>query len=100
MTVFCIAENDELRKKVVSMELAMEIREEVGSCWQDLGIALNLPEGELRNIGNDYRYSREKGNAVFESWRDKKGRDATVGCLADALGSIGKKRIADFMLGM
>lgn len=100
MTVFCIAENDELRKKGVTMKLAMEIKEEAGSCWQELGIELNLPEGELRNIGNDYTYSREKGFAVIQSWRDKKGRDATVGFLADALENIGKKRIADYMLGM
>lgn len=76
----------------------MAIQEDAGTCWQDLGVVLELPEGELHNIGKDYKYSKEKGLAVLKSWRDKRASKATVGCLFDAFKSIGQRRIAENFL--
>lgn len=94
-----LAEIEELRKSVVTQRLATLLKEDIGSCWSDLGPFLEVPESELRNIGADYVEAGPKGCAVLQSWRDRKGRKATVGRLVSVLTAIGKKRIADNFLG-
>ena len=91
----------ELRKKVFTLEQqTLPIKDHIGTCWQDLGIQLGLRDAKLNNIMDDYRFNHEKASAVLRMWMDEKGNDATFGVLSDALVNIGKKRIADILLGM
>ncbi|XP_022786040.1 uncharacterized protein LOC111326334 [Stylophora pistillata] len=91
-------ENEELREEVVIDKRCMAIQEDAGACWQDLGVVLELPEGELHNIGKDFQYAKEKGLAVLKSGRNKRASKATEGCLFDAFESNGQKRIAENFL--
>lgn len=78
----------------------MPIKEDLGSCWKNLGIELGLEEAKLYNIGENYSNNPEKAFAVLQMWMDKEGNDATIGLLADTLQKIEKKRIGDKLLGM
>jgi len=78
----------------------LEIKEDVGTCWEDLGQALGINLSILQNLKDDYRTNREKANEVLQIWMEKNGTDATVGCLACKLMQIGHKRIAEKLLGM
>lgn len=80
----------------------LEIKEDVGTCWEDLGQALGINLSILQNLKDDYRTNREKANEVLQIWMEKNGTDATVGCLASLckLMQIGHKRIAEKLLGM
>lgn len=89
------AENEKWREEVVTFQRCMSIQDDAGTCWKELGVVLQIPEGELHNIKTDNRCARDRGLAVLQSWRDREGNDATVGCLFDAFVRIGKKRIAE-----
>lgn len=91
---------NELRKRVFTPQRWLPIKEDVGTCWQELGLKLQIPYGELRNIGEDYTYAKDRGFAVLQSWWNRNGRDATVGCLLDAFENIGQKRIADALVDL
>ena len=88
-----------MRKSVVTQRLATLFKDEIGNCWKDLGTFLGVPESILHNIEIDYDRVREKGGAVLQSWRDKEGSKATVGRLESLLIAMGKKRIAEKLLG-
>ena len=88
-----------MRKSVVTQRLATLFKEDIGNCWSDLGPFLEVPESEIRNIGNDYHKARDKGFALLQSWRDKDGCKATMGRLESVLTARGKKRIAEKLLG-
>ena len=98
---FFTAELLEQRSELVTPEQTVKIKDEVGICWLDLGIALKIdPEARVRSLEQDYRRNRERAHQVLQIWMDQKGKNATVGRLACALISIGQKRIADKLLGM
>ncbi|XP_022786090.1 uncharacterized protein LOC111326374 isoform X1 [Stylophora pistillata] len=88
----------QFKKKVVTLLQCMSIQEEAGECWMHLGANLKIPDSELSNIGADHQRNAEKGLAVLQSWRNRKGRDATVGCLYDAFKAAGKKKSAEKVL--
>lgn len=88
-------ENEIWRKEVVTFQRCMSIQDDAGTCWKELGGVLQIPEGELHNIKTDNGCARDRGLAVLQSWRDREGNDATVGCLFDAFVRIGKKRTAE-----
>ncbi|PFX28336.1 hypothetical protein AWC38_SpisGene6923 [Stylophora pistillata] len=94
-----LAVKKKLRDKVFTLKRSVSIMEDAGTCWLKLGTELLIPEGELLNIGPDYSRAGERGHAVLQSWRDKNGNDATVGCLLDAFENIGQKKIADLLFG-
>lgn len=66
----------------------------------DLGFELGLPQAMVFNIRDDYKTNKHKGLAVLKAWMDKDGNNATIGHLAGVLDKIGKKNIADGLLGM
>ena len=76
----------------------LEIQDDIGRCWQDLGIKLGIRPAKVRSLESDYRFNRERARKVLEMWIDQEGSDATVGCLARALTEIGYKSIADTLL--
>ena len=43
--------------------------------------------------------NRDKANALLLIWKRREGSNATAGILADALKSIGRKSIAEKLLG-
>lgn len=75
-------------------QLLRPLNEDLGTCWRDLGRALNLPEAELHNINQDCDSNKERAYTVIWTWKGKKGTGATMGHLATALGEIGKNDIA------
>ena len=84
-----LAQIEKLRKSVVTQRIATLFKEDIGNCWSDLGPFLEVPESEIRNIDKDFHKARDKGFAVLQSWRDKKGRRATVGRLESVLTARG-----------
>ena len=91
---------DESREAVVSEALVLEICDEVGECWDDLGIKLNLSAAAVRNVDADFRRRREKAREILHIWMEKQGNAATVGSLEDALLALKKKATAQKLLGM
>ncbi|KAJ7363124.1 hypothetical protein OS493_011399, partial [Desmophyllum pertusum] len=92
--------NSKLWKKVPTQLQLLPIVGDLGDRWRELGIALNLENGEVCNIDGDYRHSREKALAVLCAWLQQKGRDATIGRLVVAMVKIGKKSTAQTLIGM
>jgi len=91
---------DGAKRAVVSDKLVLKICEDVGKCWNDLGIMLNLPDATIRNVDDDFRRSREKAKAILRIWKERNGDAATVGSLADALEEVKMKEIAQRLIGM
>ena len=87
-------------KEPLTAQHILNIKDDVGTCWHDLGIALGIEPAKVRNIEQDYTKNRERAHHVLEKWIDQNGREATVGRLACALNRIGHKKIADKLLGM
>jgi len=90
---------DSAREAVVSDALVLEICDDVGTCWDDLGIKLNLSAAAVRNVDADFRRSREKAREILHIWMEKQGNAATVGSLEDALVALQKRAIAQKLLG-
>ncbi|KAL9967546.1 hypothetical protein ACROYT_G025795 [Oculina patagonica] len=86
------------RETVVTEEHVLEICEDIGTCWHDLGIKLKLQREILLNINADYSLCREKAREMLYKWMNREGSSATVGSLADALKDIGNKRVAQKLL--
>lgn len=90
----------EIRNDPLTSQHILRIKDDVGTCWHDVGVALEIGEGILQNTDRDYRTSRDKAHNVLTTWTQQKGNEATVGCLANALIGIGHRWIADKLLGM
>ena len=54
----------------------------------------------MDSIEADQCACREKARKVLLTWRQKIGKDATVGILIDALKKIERKDVVDKLLGM
>ena len=91
--------NDPRTSTVVTELLLSDISDDVGTCWRELGPKLDIPAAKIQNLDNDYCCSRDKANALLLMWQQKEGSSAVAGRLADALESIGKKCIAEKLLG-
>lgn len=89
-----------MRKELLTEDLILKIKDDVGACWYDLGIQLGIERTKVANLEQDYRKVRERANQVLVIWREENVREATVGRLACALIKIGHRRIADKLLGM
>ena len=71
----------------------------VGADWRDLGTVLGLESAFLDNTDNDFKECREKAWAVLRKWRQKNGKEATVGILRNALVKIERRDVVDELLG-
>ena len=87
-----------LRSRIVTELLLDDISDDVGTCWCKLGLKLKIGRSKIHNLGEEYRYNREKAYALLLMWKRQEGRRATVGHLSDALSSIGEKGIAEKIL--
>lgn len=89
-----------MRKDQFLEKLVLKIKDDVGTCWYDLGIALGIETAVLQGIEKDKRNCRDRAQRVLEIWIEKNGSEATVERLASALNEIEHKSIADKLLGM
>ena len=78
----------------------LEICDDTGRCWHELGIMLGLPSAILSNIDVDYRFCSEKAREMLYEWKRREGKSATVDSLVKALERIRNKRVAQKLLGM
>ena len=93
-------EHSKLWKTAATCQLLLPVKDDLGSCWIDLGIALNLSSAKLHNIEDDYNFNRDKAFAVLYYWLAMEGSRATMGHLVVALCEIGRKDIAYRLIGM
>ena len=94
-----IATTSDSRSAVVTELQLSDISDDVGTCWRVLGPNLKIAGSKLQNLDEEYKYNRDKANALLLLWRQQEGSRATVGRLADCLDSIGRKSIAEKLLG-
>ena len=87
------------RTCVVTQLQLLDIIDDVGTCWRELGLQLGISATKVRKLDEEYRSNRKKANALLLMWKQREGRSAVAGCLADALLSIGRKSIAEKLLG-
>ena len=90
--------NDPETSVVTELQLS-EISDDVGTCWRELGPKLGIPAAKIQNLDDEYDRNRDKANNLLLTWKQKEGSSAIAGRLADALVSIGKKYIAEILLG-
>ena len=76
-----------------------DISDDVGTCWRVVGSNLLISASKIHNLDDEYKTNRDKANALLISWKQHEGSNATVGHLADVLDSVGKRSIAERLLG-
>ena len=76
-----------------------DISDDVGTCWRVVGSNLLISASKIHNLDDEYKTNRDKANALLISWKQREGSNATVGHLADVLDSVGKRSIAERLLG-
>lgn len=94
-----IEESINPRKSVVTEMQLSDISDDVGTCWRELGPKLRIAASKIRNLDEEYRCNRDKANTLLIIWKEQEGSGALAGHLADALESIGRKSIAEKLLG-
>lgn len=87
------------RKSVVTELQLAEISDDVGTCWRELGPKLDIAACKIQNLDEEYKLNRDKANALLLIWQQKEGSHALAGVLADALERIGRRSIAEKLLG-
>ena len=75
------------------------ICDDVGAKWRDLGTVLKLESAFMDNIETDFKECREKARTMLRKWRQKNGKEATVGILRNALVKIERRDVVDKLLG-
>ena len=76
-----------------------DISDDVGTCWREVGPKLHVSSSKIHNLDEEYKSNRDKANVLLNLWKQQEGCNATVGQLADVLESIGRKSIAEKLLG-
>ena len=87
------------RNEVVTEKQVADISDEVGTCWRQLGPRLKIEESKIHNIDEENKGNWYKAHALLILWKQKEGKNATVGHLADVLEKIGRKSIAEKLRG-
>jgi len=87
------------RKSLVTEMQLSDISDDVGTCWRELGPKLSIAASKIHNLDEECKYNRDKANALLIIWKEQLGSGALAGHLADALESIGRKSIAEKLLG-
>ena len=83
----------------VSHRQLYDIIDDVDTCWRELGPKLNISEVDVQKLDEEFPYNRNKAMTLLFMWKEREGRRAVAGLLADALLSIGRKDIAEKLLG-
>ena len=61
---------------------------------------MKLPTAEVDNIDDESKYNRDRAWKVMKRWLQMKGREATMGILADALEQMKMKNAVEKLIGM
>ena len=85
---------------VDSLRPFLPLCDDLGSCWRELGIALNLSSETLYNINDENNSNNNKAYAVLSKWKEKEGASATMGRVVAALRYIGKNNIVHKLIGV
>ena len=85
--------------EVVTDSQIADISDEVGTCWRQLGPRLKIAGPKIHNIDEENGCNWSKANALLIVWKHKEGKNATVGRLANVLEKIGRRSIAEKLLG-
>lgn len=99
MFLSLIEETSDPRKSVVTEMQLSDISDDVGTCWRELGPKLSIAAAKIYNLDEEYSHNRDKAHALLNIWKMQVGSGALAGHLADALESIGRKSIAEKLLG-
>ena len=83
---------------VTAIQLS-DISDDVGTCWREVGPKLLITAPKIHNLDDEYKSNRDKANALLIMWKKQEGSNATVGRLADVLKSVGRRSIAERLLG-
>ena len=87
-------------RNVMVTELQLcDVSDDVGTCWREVGPKLHISSSKIHNLDEEYKSNRDKANVLLNLWKQQEGCNATVGQLADVLESIGRKSIAEKLLG-
>ena len=87
------------RNEVVTEKQVAAISDEVRTCWRQLARRLKITESKIHNIDEENKDNWHKAYALLIVWKQKEGKNATVGHLADVLEKIGRISIAEKLLG-
>ena len=87
------------RNEFVTEKQVADISNEVGTCWRRLALRLKIAESTIHNIDEEDKGNWHKARALLIVWKQKEGKNATVGHLADVLEKIGRRSIAEKLLG-
>ena len=87
------------RTCVVTHLQLLDIIDDVGTCWRELGPKLDISAAEIQRLDEEYRFNREKANALLLMWKEREGNRAEKGRLKNALLSIGRQKIAEKLYG-
>ena len=88
-----------LINRQVTDTLLHDLVEDLSTSWKMLGRRFSIPEGAITNIDMDHRRVVEKGMAMFAEWKRRKGKEATVGVLREALDKIGRRDLSERVRG-
>lgn len=88
-----------LWRTAATLKKLLPVTEELGNCWSQLGIALDLSQATVYNIFDDYKFNTQRANEVLRKWIEKQGNKANMGRLAVVLVGIGKSDIVHKLLG-
>ena len=88
-----------LDNRPVSDTLLHDLVEELSTSWKMLGRRLGIPEGAITNIDMEHRRVVEKGMGMFAEWKRRKGNDATVRILREALEKTGRRDLSEKVRG-
>lgn len=87
------------RNCVVTQRQLLDIIDDVSTCWRQLRLTLDISAREVQKLGEKNLSNREKAKALLFMWKQREGRRAVARRLADALLNIGRKDIAEKLLG-
>ena len=73
---------------------------EVVQDWRDLGTILGLDSASMDTIDANHSDCREVARKMLLKWKQKKGKEATVGILLIALEEIERRDVVEKLLGM
>ncbi|XP_071840680.1 uncharacterized protein [Apostichopus japonicus] len=82
---------------VASKSLLLELTDQLQE-WKFLGRQLGLTDGETVDIERDNRESKEMKYQTLLQWKQKFGKRATIGKLAEALKKAGRTDLADYVM--
>ena len=87
------------RNCVVTQRQLLDIIDDVSTCWRQLRLTLDISAAEVQKLGEKNLSNRKKAKALLFMWKQREGRRAVARRLADALLNIGRKDIAEKLLG-